>query len=55
MTCAVCGRPDPGPVPPDSLAAIAAPRMRPTIVDGKWEPLCLRCLWSAALTAKVIG
>lgn len=45
-SCVACGRPHPGPVPADSIAAITAPRMRATL-GGHRERLCLVCQWNA--------
>lgn len=47
MTCLACGRPEPGPLPPDALASICGPKERAIPFAGR-ELLCLRCqMWAA--------
>ncbi len=53
MTCAACGRPAPGPLPPDSIAHIRRPRLRP-VLDGDQEIVCLRCFWWLAEVAGIV-
>lgn len=45
--CVICGKEPAGPVPRDSIAAIAGPQVRPTIGGGE-EPICFKdWMWSA--------
>jgi hypothetical protein len=54
MSCISCGRPAPGPLPPDSIAHIARPKPRATL-GGAREVLCLVCQWWAAEAGGVIA
>lgn len=54
MTCKACGRPEPGPLPPDALAVIVGPKERP-VIGGGWEDMCWNCfIWQASVGRVIV-